>query len=95
MAEWIDFIECVRTLSFSNKHSRELSFKLTLQMIKSFQGKGILDESNPESYMKLLKAIVDKPLVKRDGWNEPHIVKRRPKTLRRMTEHRELYKNTA
>lgn len=78
-----------------SKHPRELSFKLTLQMMKSFQEKGLLDESNPESYMKLLKAIVDKPLVKRDGRSEPRVVKRRPKAFPRMAQPRELYKNAA
>lgn len=78
-----------------DRRPRELSFKLALQSVISFQQKGLLDENNHEIYAKLLKAIIDKPIVKRPGRSEPRVVKRRPKAFPRMTKARELYKNAA
>ena len=72
-----------------------LSFKLTLQMTKAFQQAGLLNESNPTIYKKLLEAILSKQVGNRPGRQEPRRVKRRPKPFPLLQKHRGLYANAA
>ena len=65
-----------------------LSFKLALQMIKSFQAAGILNKDNPAAYAYLLKGIAHKKVGNRPGRYEPRCVKRRPKAFPRLQEPR-------
>ena len=65
-----------------------LSFKLALQMIKSFQAAGILNKDNPAAYAQLLKGIAYKKVGNRSGRHEPRCVKRRPKAFPRLQEPR-------
>ena len=72
-----------------------LSFKLTLQMTKAFQQAGLLNESNPAIYKKLLEAILYKQVGNRPGRQEPRRVKRRPKPFPLLQKPRGLYANAA
>ena len=65
-----------------------LSFKLALQMIKSFQAAGILNKDNPAAYAQLLKGIAYKKVGNRSGRHEPRCVKRRPKAFPRLQKPR-------
>jgi hypothetical protein len=76
-----------------DKSTNELSFKLALQTIKSFQQKGLLDDEH--AYMKLLDAIAYKKVGNRKGRYEPRCVKRRPKAFPLLQQPRKLYKNVA
>lgn len=76
-----------------DKSATELSFKLALQTIESFQEKGLLD--GEYAYMKLLDTIVYKTVGKRKGRHEPRCVKRRPKAFPLLQKSRVLYKNAA
>ena len=75
-----------------NKKPRNLSFKLTLQVIESFRDAGIFNEKNIISYSYLLKAIAYKTIGNRPGRLEPRRVKRRPKPFQKLQKARQLYK---
>ena len=75
-----------------NKKPRNLSFKLTLQVIESFREAGIFNEKNIISYSYLLKAIAYKTIGNRPGRLEPRRVKRRPKPFQKLQKARQLYK---
>jgi hypothetical protein len=72
-----------------------LSFKLALQVIKSFEQAGLFNEDNPLLYQKLFKAIVSKKIGNRPGRQEPRAIKRRPKIVPKLQTPRGLNKNVA
>lgn len=76
-----------------NKSTNELSFKLAMQTIKSFQQKGLLN--NEYAYTEMLDAIAYKKVGNRKGRNEPRCVKRRPKAFLLLQQSRRFYKNAA
>jgi hypothetical protein len=73
------------------KNPRQLSFKLTLQMIKAFRNNDLFCESQKLAYPALLKAITYKIVGNRQGRYEPRRVKRRPKAYPLLQKVRHLY----
>lgn len=74
-----------------NKHPRELSFKLTLQLIEAFRERGIFQENNPALYSQLLMAAANKTVGNRPGRQEPRRIKRRPKPYPLLMKPRYFY----
>jgi hypothetical protein len=70
-----------------DKHPRQLSFKLTLQLVSSFRDANILHEQ----YYYLLKAIVTREVGNRSGRYEPRRIKRRPKPWDLLLKPRAFY----
>lgn len=62
-----------------NKNIRELSFKLTVQIVDAFRQRGICSETKEECYAHLLKSITYKIVGNRPDRHEPRRLKRRPK----------------
>ncbi len=62
-----------------DRNPRELSFKLTLQIIDAFRQRGIFSETKNAFYAHLLKAVAYKTVGNRPGRHEPRRLKRRPK----------------
>ncbi len=77
------------------RSTTSLSFKLALQVIKSFEQAGLFNEDNPLLYQKLFKAIVSKKIGNRPGRQEPRAIKRRPKIVPKLQTPRGLNKNVA
>jgi hypothetical protein len=77
------------------RNPREMSFKLTLQLIIAFRQAGILNKGNYESYATLFKAIASKKTGQQKRRNEPRVVKRRPKAFPRMQKPRASYHKLA
>lgn len=77
-----------------NTHPRKMSFKLAMQMIYAFRQSGLLCESSV-NYLILLKSLVSKKVGNRPGRSEPRLVKRRPKSFKRLRKNRSLYKKAA
>jgi hypothetical protein len=71
-----------------NKNPRQLSFKLSMQVIFAFCQAGLFNESNQKIYEKILKAIAYKKVGNRSGRSEPRRVKRRPKSFPRLNKPR-------
>jgi hypothetical protein len=70
-----------------DKHPRQLSFKLTLQLVSSFRDANILHQQ----YYHLLKAIVIREVGNRSGRYEPRRIKRRPKPWDLLLKPRAFY----
>jgi hypothetical protein len=78
-----------------DKNPREISFKLALQVFYAFRQAGILYESDPRIYDRMLKAIAYKRINNRPGRAEPRMVKRRPKAFPRLKHPRNFYHREA
>ena len=74
-----------------DKIPRELSFKLTLQLIEAFRERGIFQESNDTLYSQLLIAVAYKKVRNRPSRQEPRRVKRRPKPYPLLMKPRYFY----
>lgn len=74
-----------------DKKPRELSFKLTLQLIEAFRERGIFAENKYEFYSQLLHAVAYKRVGDRSGRQEPRRVKRRPKPYALLMKPRYYY----
>jgi hypothetical protein len=79
----------------ANKMPREISFKVTLQMLASFRQRGIFSEENYDIYLEFLKSIAYKQIGNRPGRREPRMVKRRPKPFPRLQKPRSFYRKAA
>ena len=73
------------------KQPRQLSFKLTLQLLEAFRERGIFQETDQASYSQLLKAAVNKIVGNRPGRQEPRRIKRRPKPYPLLMKPRHFY----
>lgn len=74
------------------KNPRQLSFKLTLQLILAFRDAGLL---KAEHYDSLLRAISTKTVGNRLGRYEPRRIKRRPKPWDLLLKPRQAYQMEA
>lgn len=70
-----------------------LSFKLTLQLLRSFKLLGL--QLDPTQRTQLAHTIASKTVANRPGRYEPRRIKRRPKPFSLLQMARELYKNAA
>ena len=70
-----------------------LSFKLTLQLLRSFESFALL--VTPEQRTQLALVIASKSVANRPGRKEPRRIKRRPKPFPLLQMARGLYKNVA
>lgn len=70
-----------------------LSFKLTMQLLRSFDSFALL--VTPEQRDQLAHIIASKTVANRPGRDEPRRVKRRPKPFPLLQQARGLYKNAA
>jgi hypothetical protein len=77
------------------KQPRQLSFKLTLQLLEAFRAMGIFQENNQISYSQFLRAVVNKTIGNRPGRQEPRRIKRRPKPYPLLMKPRQLYRKKA
>lgn len=73
------------------RNPREMSFKLTLQMISAFRQAGMLHEKSRDFYAEFLRAIASKKTGKQKRQGQPRVVKRRPKAFPRMQKPRAKY----
>ena len=77
------------------KIPRQLSFKLTLQVVFAFQQANLFGAYNELLYEKMLKAVAYKKVGNRPGRSEPRRVKRRPKSFPRLQKPRQYYTKKA
>jgi len=73
------------------RNPREMSFKLTLQMMSAFRQAGILHEKDRDFYAGFLMAIAAKKTGQQKRQGQPRVVKRRPKAFPRMQKPRAAY----
>ena len=73
-----------------NKDPRQISFKVTIQLLNAFRQRGLLDDARQieKIYDDLLASIAKYRVNNRPGRSEPRVVKRRPKAYPRMTKPR-------
>ena len=79
------------------KHSklpRQLSFKTALRAVEIFREHGILMCTNESTYNALLASIAHKTVGNRPDRREPRMIKRRPKSQKRLQKPRNFYKTT-
>lgn len=78
-----------------NKNPRELSFKLTLQLLDAFLQARIYSEIKNDIHIHLLKAIAHKKIGNRKDRQEPRRLKRRPKNYPLLMKPRSQYQRAA
>ena len=76
---------------FTGKAVSTLSFKLTLQLLKSFESLAL--QLGSEQHTELVLTIASKTVANRPGRSEPRRIKRRPKPFPLLQMRRELYKH--
>ncbi len=74
------------------RRPRDLSFKLTLQMMGSFLQAGVLSPENIQAYQRFQKAIIFKTIGRQKRPSEPRMIKRRAKAFPRLQKCRHLYR---
>lgn len=78
-----------------NKKPRELSFKLTLQLLDAFLQARSYSQIKNDIHIHLFKAISHKKIGNREGRQEPRMLKRRPKNYPLLMKPRSQYQRVA
>lgn len=76
-----------------HRRPRDLSFKLTLQLMNAFLQAGVLSPCKPKAYEQFQAAVVSKKTGVQKRLPEPRRVKRRPKAFLRLQKPRHLYRS--
>ena len=74
------------------RRPRDMSFKLTLQMMGAFLQAGVLSPENTQAYQRFQKAIISKTIGRQKRPSEPRMIKRRAKAFPRLQKSRHLYR---
>lgn len=77
-----------------SKLPRQLSFKTALRAVEIFREHGMLMCTNESTYNALLASIAHKTVGNRPDRREPRMIKRRPKSQKRLQKPRNFYKTT-